>query len=105
VRRECSINGRNLIIWDIIGRGVKERIPPVQTLKDLEQTLHQEWQGLVQVQIRRLVGSMRRPLAAVIRGPCIQRMIVKVRHNTCFKDVLPIDLSIEVSSYSSPHHD
>jgi hypothetical protein len=37
--------------------------------------------------------------------PCIQRMIVKVRHNTCFKDVLPIDLSIEVSSYSSPHHD
>jgi hypothetical protein len=37
--------------------------------------------------------------------PCIQRMIVKVRHNTCFKDVLPIHLSIEVASYSSPHHD
>ena len=31
--------------------------------------------------------------------PCIQRMIVKVRHNTCFKDVLLIDLSIEVASY------
>ena len=30
---------------------------------------------------------------------CIQRIIVKVRHNTCFKDVLPIDLSIEVASY------
>jgi hypothetical protein len=34
---------------------------------ELEQTLHQEWQRLTQVQIRRLVGSMRRRLAAVIR--------------------------------------
>ena len=54
-------------IWDIIGRRVKERTPPVQALNDLEQTLHQEWQHLTQVQIRRLVGSMRRRLAAVIR--------------------------------------
>jgi transposase len=54
-------------IWDIIGRRVKERIPPVQTLNELEQTLHQEWQRLTLVQIRRLVGSMRRRLAAVIR--------------------------------------
>jgi hypothetical protein len=53
-------------IWDIIGRRVKERTPPVQTLNDLEQKLHQEWQYLTQVQIRRLVGSMRRRLAAVI---------------------------------------
>jgi transposase len=59
----------NLIehIWDIIGRRVRERTPPVQTLNELEQTLHQEWQRLTQVQIRRLVGSMRRRLAAVIR--------------------------------------
>ena len=59
----------NLIehIWDIIDRRVKERTPPVQSLNDLEQTLHQEWQRLTQVQIRRLVGSMRRRLAAVIR--------------------------------------
>jgi transposase len=54
-------------IWDIIGRRVRERTPPVQTLNELEQTLHQEWQRLTQVQIRRLVGSMRRRLAAVIR--------------------------------------
>ena len=27
-------------MWDIIGRRVKERTPPVQTLNDLEQTLH-----------------------------------------------------------------
>jgi transposase len=47
-------------IWDIIGRRVKERTPPVQTLNDLEQTLHQEWQRLTQIHIRRLVGSMRR---------------------------------------------
>jgi hypothetical protein len=59
----------NLIehIWDIIGRRVKERTPPVQTLNDLEQTLHQEWQRLTQVQICRSVGIMRRRLAAVIR--------------------------------------
>jgi hypothetical protein len=54
-------------IWDIIGRRVRERTPPVQTLNELEQTLHQEWQRFTQVQIRRLVGSMRRRLAAVIR--------------------------------------
>jgi transposase len=54
-------------IRDIIGRRVRERTPPVQTLNELEQTLHQEWQRLTQVQIRRLVGSMRRRLAAVIR--------------------------------------
>ena len=52
----------NLIehIWNIIGRRVKERTQPVQTLNDLKQTLHQEWQRLTQVPIRRLVGSMRR---------------------------------------------
>jgi hypothetical protein len=54
-------------IWDIIGRQEKERTPPVQTLNDLEQTVCQEWQRLTQVQIHRLVGSMRRRLAAVIR--------------------------------------
>jgi hypothetical protein len=36
---------------------------------------------------------------AVKDRPCIQRMIVNVRHSTCFKDVLPIDLSFEVNSY------
>jgi len=45
-------------IWDNIGRRVKERTSPVQSLNDLEQTLHQEWQRLTQVQIRHLVGSM-----------------------------------------------
>ena len=54
-------------IWNIIGRRVKERTQPVQTLNDLKQTLHQEWQRPTQVQIRRLVGSMRRRLAAFIR--------------------------------------
>jgi transposase len=29
--------------WDIIGRRLKERTPSVQTLTDLNQTLHQEW--------------------------------------------------------------
>ena len=53
-------------IWGIIGRRVKERTLTVQTLNDLEQKLHQGWQHLTQVQICRLVGSMRRRLAAVI---------------------------------------
>ena len=54
-------------IWDIFGCRVKSRTSPVQSLNDLEQTLHQEWQRLSQVQIRHLVGSMRRRLVAVIR--------------------------------------
>jgi transposase len=33
-------------ILDIIDRRVRERTPPVQTLNELEQTLHQEWQRL-----------------------------------------------------------
>ena len=45
-------------IWDIISLRVKERTSPVQTLNDLKQTLHQEWQRLTQVQIRRLVDCM-----------------------------------------------
>ena len=54
-------------IWNIIGRRVRERTPPAQTLNELEQTLYREWQRLTLVQIRRLMGSMRRRLAAVIR--------------------------------------
>ena len=54
-------------IWNIFGRRVKERTPSVQTLNDLDQTLYQEWQRLTQVQIGRLVSSMRRRLVAVIR--------------------------------------
>ena len=42
-------------------------IETVQTLNELEQTLYREWQRLTLVQIRRLMGSMRRRLAAVIR--------------------------------------
>ena len=34
-------------IWDIIGRRVRERTPPIHTLNELEQTLHQEWQRLI----------------------------------------------------------
>ena len=44
-------------IWNIIGRRVRERTPPAQTLNELEQTLHREWQRLTLVQIRRLMGS------------------------------------------------
>jgi hypothetical protein len=61
-------------MWDIMGRRVKERTPPIHTLKVSGVVIHKDM-------------------------PCIQRMIVKVRHNTCFKDVLVIDLSIEVASY------
>lgn len=54
-------------VWDIIGRKVRERAPPVQTLDELDNALHQEWLQLPQQQIRRLVAGMRRRLEAVIR--------------------------------------
>ncbi|MDC9721134.1 MAG: transposase [Gammaproteobacteria bacterium] len=54
-------------IWDIIGRKVRERTPPVQTLNEINKALRQEWLRLPQQQIPRLVAGMRRRLEAVIR--------------------------------------
>ena len=45
-------------IWDMFGRRVRQRDPPVQTVRDLEATLHQELARLPQRQIQRLIQGM-----------------------------------------------
>jgi hypothetical protein len=46
-------------IWDMLGRRMQAREPPVQNIRQLEATLHREWQQLSQQDIRRLTGGMR----------------------------------------------
>ena len=59
-------------IWDMLGRRMLPREPPVQNIRQLETALHREWQQLSQQDIRRLTGGMRRRVEAVIqaRGGC-----------------------------------
>ena len=46
--------------WDMLGRRVPAREPPVLSIRQLEAALHREWQQLSQQDIRRLTGGMRR---------------------------------------------
>jgi transposase len=55
-------------IWDLLGRRIQAREPPVQNIRQLEAALHQEWQQLSRQGIRRLTGGMRRRVEAVIRA-------------------------------------
>ena len=48
-------------IWDMLGRRIQAREPPVQNIR-------QEWQQLSQQDIRRLTGGMRRRVEAVIQA-------------------------------------
>ena len=52
--------------WDILDRKIRVVTPPVQTLFELEATLHREWQQIPQQRIQRLVQGMRRRLDATI---------------------------------------
>ena len=54
-------------IWDMIGRRMHAREPPVQNIRHLEATLHREWQQLSQEDIRHLTGGMRHRVEAVIQ--------------------------------------
>jgi transposase len=38
-------------IWDMLGRRIQAREPPVQNIRQLEATLHREWQQLSQQDI------------------------------------------------------
>jgi transposase len=60
----------NLIehIWDMLGRRIHAREPPVQNIRQLEAALHREWQQLSQQDIRRLTGEMRGRVEAVIQA-------------------------------------
>ena len=55
-------------IWDMLGRRMQAREPPVQNIRQLETALHREWQQLSQQDIRRLTGGMRRRVEAVIQA-------------------------------------
>ena len=55
-------------IWDMLGRRIQAREPPVQNIRQLEATLHREWQQISQQDIRRLTGGMRRRIEAVIQA-------------------------------------
>jgi hypothetical protein len=55
-------------IWDILGRRIQAREPPVQNIRRLEAALHREWQQLSQQDIRRLTGGMGRRVEAVIQA-------------------------------------
>ncbi|KAL5019992.1 hypothetical protein ScPMuIL_002884 [Solemya velum] len=50
-----------------MGRRVRVRDPPVQSLRELNHALHDEWQQIPQQRIRRLVTSMRRRVENVIQ--------------------------------------
>ena len=53
-------------LWDILGWKIREITPPVQTLLELVDALHREWQQIPQQRIQRLVQGMRRRLDAII---------------------------------------
>jgi transposase len=55
-------------IWDMLGRRMHAREPPVQIIRQLEAELHREWQQLSLQNIRRLTGGMRRRVKAVIQA-------------------------------------
>ena len=47
-------------IWDMLGRRILARDPPVQNIRQMEAALRREWQQLSQQDIRLLTGGMRR---------------------------------------------
>jgi hypothetical protein len=52
----------------MLGRRIQARESPVQNIRQLEPSLHLEWQQLSQQDIRRLTGGMRRRVEAVIQA-------------------------------------
>ena len=52
----------------MLDRRMQAREPPVQNIRQLESTMHREWQQLSQQDIRRLTGGMRRRVEAVIQA-------------------------------------
>ena len=73
-------------IWDMLGRRIQTRKPPVQTMRQFEAALHRVWQQLSQQDIRRLTVGMRRRVEAVIqvRGGCNRYWILNKRCRQVF---------------------
>lgn len=55
-------------MWDELGRRVKNRINPPETLEELRRALVAEWTNIPQGFIRNLIASMRRRCQAVINA-------------------------------------
>ena len=43
-------------IWDMLGRRIQAREPPVQNIRQMEAALHREWQQLSRLDIPKHVG-------------------------------------------------
>jgi hypothetical protein len=69
-RGECIGINRGLptMIWDMLGRRIQAREPPLQNIRQLEAALHREWQQLSQQDIWHLTGGMRCRVEAVIQA-------------------------------------
>ena len=52
--------------WDQLGRAVRKRIQPGDTLADIRRYLTEEWPNIPQARIQRLIHSMRGAELAVI---------------------------------------
>jgi transposase len=58
-------------IWDILGRRIHAREPPVQNIRQLEEALHREWKQLSQNDIRLLLMNTRY-LITISQGQFLQ---------------------------------
>jgi hypothetical protein len=58
----------HVALWDMLGRRIQAREPPVQNIRQLQAAFHREWQQVSQQDIRRLTGGMRRRVEAVIQA-------------------------------------
>ena len=55
-------------VWDQLGRQVRRRRNPPQTLRELTQALQEEWQNIPMPRINRMIASMRCRCQAVVNG-------------------------------------
>lgn len=55
-------------VWDMLGRRIRSRQPPPETLNELRDALTEEWNAIPQDSIRELIRSMHRRLQAVRRA-------------------------------------
>ena len=53
-------------VWDILSQRVRQRVPRPRTLQALDAALQEEWRRIPQLQIARLIRSMRRRFVACI---------------------------------------
>ena len=53
-------------VWEILGQRVRQRVPRLRTLQALGAAFQEEWRRIPQLQITRLIRSMRRRCVACI---------------------------------------